>query len=57
MVVLKKFLIDFSDVDDHTCFEMRLDLLKFPLALPFSDSVENCLIFRDQLPFIILEIQ
>lgn len=41
MVVLKKFLIDFSDVDDHMCFEMRLDLLKFPLPLPCRDSLET----------------
>lgn len=26
VVVSKKFLIDFSDVDDHVCFEMRIDL-------------------------------
>lgn len=35
VVALKKLLTDFSDVD--MCFEMRLDLLKFPLALPFRD--------------------
>lgn len=57
VVVFKKFLIDLSDIDNRACFEMRLNLLKFPLGLPFRDSLENCLIFRDQLPFIILEIQ
>lgn len=26
VVIFKKFLIDFSGIDDRVCFEMRIDL-------------------------------